>query len=251
MVRGQGSFFYGLALFRGVRVCKSRHQPALSSSSNYSASVCNYISASIRIGSSLSLEKALHQPTTMTVVANKFTPEVLLSAPRRSSAVPNPSGSLALFTVSTYSFETHSKTFDIRVLDIATGQSKLLISDLNASEPTWLGEDNLVLWLSAGEKGETNLLLADAENLHNKYVCFTIVLNSMASRSSQNREGYLVLASRPAFKLLGLANYNISFYLAAFDTVSHELNLSILSVLTASCSQVLTEIPVQSCKLHC
>ncbi|TVY73480.1 Dipeptidyl-peptidase [Lachnellula suecica] len=104
----------------------------------------------------------------MTVRANKFTPEVLLSAPRRTPATPNAEGTLALFSVSTYSFQTHSKTNEIRVLDIKTGQTKLLVSDLGASEPTWLGEGSLVLWLKGGEKGTTNLVLADAENLDNK-----------------------------------------------------------------------------------
>jgi hypothetical protein len=104
----------------------------------------------------------------MTVRAHKFSPEVLLSAPRRSSAVPNTDGSLALFTVSTYSFQTHTKTAEIRVLDIQTGQTKLLCDGLNCSEPTWLGEKNLVLWLMSGEKGTTKLVMADAENLDNK-----------------------------------------------------------------------------------
>lgn len=104
----------------------------------------------------------------MTIRAKKFTPEVLLSAPRRSAAAPNPDGTLALYTVSTYSFQSHSKTSEIRVLDIETGQSKVLSSDLNASEPTWLLEQNLVLWLKGGEKGTTSLVLADAENLQNK-----------------------------------------------------------------------------------
>lgn len=104
----------------------------------------------------------------MTVRAKKFTPEVLLSAPRRSAAVPNAEGTLALFTVSTYSFDSHSKTSEIRVLDIKNGQSKVLANDLAASEPTWLGEKNLVLWLKGGEKGTTNLVLGDAENVENK-----------------------------------------------------------------------------------
>jgi len=106
----------------------------------------------------------------MTIRANKFTPKVLLSAPRRSAAIPNADGTLALFTLSTYSFSTHSKSAEIRVLDIKTGQSKLLSDDLNASEPTWVGEKNLVLWLKGGEKGTTSLVLADAENLENKLV---------------------------------------------------------------------------------
>jgi hypothetical protein len=104
----------------------------------------------------------------MTVRANKFTPEVLLSAPRRSSAVPNHDGSLALFSVSTYSFDTHSKHSEIRVLDLRTGQSKALTSDSSASEPVWLGQRNLVLWLKSGEKGTTSLILADASNLEKK-----------------------------------------------------------------------------------
>lgn len=36
----------------------------------------------------------------MTIQASKFTPEVLLSAPRRSPGVPNATGELVLYTVS-------------------------------------------------------------------------------------------------------------------------------------------------------
>lgn len=101
-------------------------------------------------------------PASMTVRANKFTPEVMLSAPRRSSAVPNSDGTLALFTVTTYSFDSHSKSSEIRVLDLGSGQSKVLTDDLAANEPVWLGELNLVLWLKGGEKGTTKLILGDA-----------------------------------------------------------------------------------------
>jgi Tol biopolymer transport system component len=99
----------------------------------------------------------------MTVGARRFTPEVLLSAPRRSTATPSPDGTAALFTVSTYSFQTHKKSSEIRVLDINTGQTKILSNDIDASEPTWLGADNLVLWLKGGEKGTTELLAARAD----------------------------------------------------------------------------------------
>ena len=43
-------------------------------------------------------------PASMTIQAAKFTPEVLLSAPRRSAGVPNSTGELALFTVRAHSF---------------------------------------------------------------------------------------------------------------------------------------------------
>jgi len=105
----------------------------------------------------------------MTIRANKFTPEVLLSAPRRSAATPNCDGTLALFTVSTYSFQTHSKSAEIRILDIKTGQSTLLSNDLNASEPTWL--DNCsVVWLQGGERGVTKLLLGDSRTPSYEFV---------------------------------------------------------------------------------
>lgn len=36
----------------------------------------------------------------MTVQAAKFTPEVMISAPRRGPGIPNPSGTSVLYTVS-------------------------------------------------------------------------------------------------------------------------------------------------------
>ena len=99
-----------------------------------------------------------------------FFSQVLLGAPRRSAAVPNAAGTLALYTVSTYSFESHSKTSEIRVLDLKTGQAEVLTNDLKASNPTWLGKDNLLLWLQGGEKGTTTLVVADVDNLVSTYV---------------------------------------------------------------------------------
>jgi hypothetical protein len=106
---------------------------------------------------------------TIRVNAPAFTPEAMLSAPRRSAATPNAEGKLALFTVSTYSFQSHSKTSEIKVLDIATGKSSTLSNDLNDSEPTWLGWKNEVVWLRGGEKGTTKLMLGDADDLQKKY----------------------------------------------------------------------------------
>ncbi len=101
----------------------------------------------------------------MTVRANKFTPEVLLAAPRRSTATPNATGTLAVFTISTYSFHTHKKSSEIRLLDIKTGETKLLSNETSASEPTWLGDTSLVLWLKGGEKGSTIVYIADTDHL--------------------------------------------------------------------------------------
>ncbi|KAL2757577.1 hypothetical protein ACRALDRAFT_2039978 [Sodiomyces alcalophilus JCM 7366] len=95
----------------------------------------------------------------MTIKATKFTPEVLLSAPRRSAAIPNPSGDKAIYTVSTYSFQTHSKTSQFRVLDIGTGNSSLLYEHNAYSDPNWV-DDELILFLKKDED-TTYLMLGD------------------------------------------------------------------------------------------
>ncbi|GAB1310120.1 Dipeptidyl-peptidase V [Madurella fahalii] len=97
----------------------------------------------------------------MTLTATKFTPEVMLSAPRRSPGVPNPSGTLALYTVSSYSFRDHKKTVQIRALYIDSGRSVLLVDDASASEPVWLGDDEF-LHLKSGDNGSTSLMVRRA-----------------------------------------------------------------------------------------
>ncbi|KLU87712.1 hypothetical protein MAPG_06706 [Magnaporthiopsis poae ATCC 64411] len=97
----------------------------------------------------------------MTVVATKFTPEVLLSAPRRSAGSPNLSGKKILFTASTYSFEDHKKTSQIKVLDVESGHSTVLYDDLSYSEPVWVDEDHF-LFVKSGDKGASSLMLGRA-----------------------------------------------------------------------------------------
>ncbi|KAH7060829.1 dipeptidyl-peptidase-like protein V precursor [Macrophomina phaseolina] len=101
----------------------------------------------------------------MTIKAAKFTPEVLISAPRRSAGVPNSDGSKVLYTVSTYSFADHSSSAELRVLDVASGESTL-VTDGDASEPTWLdGGDILVL--SSGANGTTDVLVGPYDDFAN------------------------------------------------------------------------------------
>ncbi|EGX92032.1 oligopeptidase family protein [Cordyceps militaris CM01] len=88
----------------------------------------------------------------MTVQASAFTPEVLISAPRRSPGVPNATGDLVLYTVSTYSFETHSKSAQIRVLSLKDGASHLISEDTGASNPIWLS-DTEVAFFKGTERG--------------------------------------------------------------------------------------------------
>lgn len=88
-----------------------------------------------------------------------FTPKVLLSAPRRSAGVPNASGTRVLYTVSTYSFETHAKTSELRVLDIQTGDSHELATDDDISDLNWLDEDHFAC-LQAEKDGTTSVYVA-------------------------------------------------------------------------------------------
>lgn len=66
--------------------------------------------------------------------------------------------------MSTYSFEEHKKSSQIRVLDIKSGHSTLCYEDNNASEPVWVGETDFI-FLKGGEKGCTSIMHADISNL--------------------------------------------------------------------------------------
>ncbi|KAJ5899859.1 Helicase C-terminal [Penicillium taxi] len=104
----------------------------------------------------------------------KFTPEVLLSAPRRSSATPNASGTLAVYTQTSYSFESHSKSNEIRVVDIESGRSALVTNDLSASNPQWLGGGNQLVWLKTKSNGNTSFIVGDALAVDNTYTAGTV-----------------------------------------------------------------------------
>lgn len=99
---------------------------------------------------------------------------MLLSAPRRSSAVPNADGNLAVYTSSTYSFETHKKTSEIRVLNVESGHSTLVTNEEKTSEPSWLEDGNDLLWLKGGEKGATQLVVGNVNNLGKTYIAGTV-----------------------------------------------------------------------------
>ncbi|KAL9104468.1 MAG: hypothetical protein Q9163_000561 [Psora crenata] len=103
---------------------------------------------------------------------DKFTPDVLLSAPRRSAAIPNAAGVLAVYTVSTYSFESHKKNSEIRVLDIETGQSRLVTNEENARSPNWLAGNEL-LWLKS-DKNTTKLVVGNVDEVGTSYVAGTL-----------------------------------------------------------------------------
>ena len=98
----------------------------------------------------------------------------MLSAPRRSSATPSPDGKLAVYTQSTYSFDSHSKTNQICVLDVANGQEVCISKDHKASEPRWLGLGYDIVWLKEGENGNTSFIVSDASQPGKSYAAGTV-----------------------------------------------------------------------------
>jgi hypothetical protein len=63
--------------------------------------------------------------------------------------------------VSTYSFDDHIKTFQIRVLRIQSGLSEVLVHDAKSSEPVWLSE-NEFLHLKSWDDGTTSIMVRRA-----------------------------------------------------------------------------------------
>ncbi|KAF9885016.1 putative dipeptidyl-peptidase 5 [Aspergillus nanangensis] len=100
-------------------------------------------------------------------------PEQLISAPRRSEAIPNPKGNVAIFSTSQYSFDTHSSSASWNLLDLKSGKISLLTNDSNVSEIVWLGTDKSSLLYINGTNadvpGGVELWVTDVNNFANGY----------------------------------------------------------------------------------
>ena len=125
---------------------------------------------------------------------------ILLSAPRRSPAVPNPDGKLALFTKSTYSFSTHSRANEVCLLDIAAGDVSTLSSDTSANEPKWLSDGTVVVWLKQTDNNNTSFIISDAASPGKTYSAGTV------SGLVSNLKVYAVQAGEVAIAVSGQAN---------------------------------------------
>lgn len=92
-------------------------------------------------------------------LAEKFTPEVLIEAPRRGPALPNIDGTRAIFSTSQHSIGEDTLK-EVKILDLRTGESHVLTANVKAHDFTWLTAE-LVAFLEPGEKsGETQLRIA-------------------------------------------------------------------------------------------
>ena len=104
----------------------------------------------------------------MTIRAAKFTPEVLLEAPRRSEGIPNSDATKVLYSVSTYSFAEHAKKSEIRVLDVGSQQTSLVTDGKSTSDPTWL-DDRTILLLKSNEDGTTSVVVGKADGFDSRF----------------------------------------------------------------------------------
>jgi hypothetical protein len=99
-----------------------------------------------------------------------FTPEAMLSAPRRGTALPNPNGTLALYTLSQYSFTTHKTTHGLYVMDLSNGSSWLFSNSSVLSNAIWMGDGDKILWLVSESDGSTSFVIGEATQPGKKYV---------------------------------------------------------------------------------
>lgn len=65
---------------------------------------------------------------------------------------------------SSYSFDSHSKSSQIRVLDVRNDKSYLISNDTSASDPIWIGKTE-VAFVKSGDNGSSMLL---SQDIHDK-----------------------------------------------------------------------------------
>ncbi|KAI9645452.1 hypothetical protein NHQ30_006191 [Ciborinia camelliae] len=99
---------------------------------------------------------------TYTNSTSTFTPKAMLSSPRRGSANPNADGTLAFYSVATYSFEEHHNAHEFRVMNLGNGTSWLFSNSSTISNAHWLGDGSKLIWLVSEDDGSTSFVVGDA-----------------------------------------------------------------------------------------
>ncbi|KAK9454892.1 Alpha/Beta hydrolase protein [Dipodascopsis uninucleata] len=66
----------------------------------------------------------------------KLTYDDMISSPRRSEAIPNPSGTAAVYSASAYSFDSHSSSSALYQIDIKTGSVTTVLDDASGTRYT-------------------------------------------------------------------------------------------------------------------
>lgn len=98
------------------------------------------------------------------IVQTLFTTQAMLSAPRRSPAVPNHDGSRALFTQWTYT-EGEPELKELVVMEIPSGSAFQIYRNNRIHDASWLGDGtNTVVYLEDEEDNGTRLMALDADH---------------------------------------------------------------------------------------
>ena len=84
---------------------------------------------------------------------------VLISAPRRSAPVPNPTGTHLLYTTSAYSFPNSTRTHALRLYSYATMRAVLVSAEACAAGPQWLTATQFIYRCARPERGVTELVV--------------------------------------------------------------------------------------------
>ncbi|TGZ77688.1 dipeptidyl-peptidase 5 [Ascodesmis nigricans] len=129
-----------------------------------------------------------------------FTPTKLISAPRRGEAVPNKSGKTAIYSVSSYSFETHKRTASWEILDIDTGKTSPLASTAEVGEIAWI-DDSRILYTNG-----TELWVSTVENFSKGYKAATLPVEMSNLKIATTKDGNV------NFLLTAMANPDGSIY---------------------------------------
>jgi hypothetical protein len=73
----------------------------------------------------------------------------MLEAPRRSTASTNPSGDIALFSVSAYSFKNETRKASWQLLDVKTGEITESGLSTDAGEVVWIpGTETGIIYIN-------------------------------------------------------------------------------------------------------
>ncbi|KAH8662459.1 dipeptidyl aminopeptidase [Xylariales sp. PMI_506] len=122
----------------------------------------------------------------------KFTPELLITTPRRSAVSPSSDGKYGLFTVSTYSLTSHSETNEIKILNLETEQVTLFSDDPSNVSPQWLVK-NLLMWFKIVD-GKTQIWIGNAIGAKNAYCAGKIDATIQLVRTKELADSSIALA---------------------------------------------------------
>ena len=136
-----------------------------------------------------------------------FTPRLLLSGPRRSHGVPNPSGTTVLFTTTSYSFQEHSQNTTLRALLVQSGEIIDVAVNQIISHVNWLDDERFVC-LRSEKDGRTSLLHAafgatinnsnEPTSLRSAGIINASVIGMKISRLDRDCDDFAVVISAPA-----------------------------------------------------